>query len=700
MKFISLNILKEKRFTRNHFIIILLIFANIVLITRLFFLQIIKGDYYLEASEKKIMQKISVEAPRGGIYDRYGTVLADNRPAYVVQIVKTTELNKESYRKDFTKRLIEVIKILNRNNEKIFNSFKIDLNPTKFDFGISDKNLSKRVEKQWKKDRLIDEKATASEAYEILKNRFYISNNIDKNLEYQLVSIEDKIFYEYFQLYQPVTISIDVSQKTVAQLEENKSKFPFINIDIIPIRVYKDALANAHIIGRIGKISQEQYESLKDKGYSNDSIIGIEGIEKTFEQYLKGKDGVQYIEVEKNGIVNNSLKSIYPVKGSNVYLTIDEELQKATYNSLENVIKNIRSGKYGETFSKATSGAAVVLDIKSGDVLALASYPSYDSNLFIKGIKKDDWDSLINNKDRPMFNRAIAGAYPPGSTFKILSAIAGLQEGVIKPDEKILDTGRYMYYASSGFTPACWLWNRYRQTHGWVNVSDALKVSCNVFFYETGRRLGINRIEKYARLFGLGEKTNVQLDNESSGIIANDQNKRKIFNQPWYPGDTVLAAIGQSINSFTPIQMASFIATVANGGTRYQVNLVKEIINSEGKTVYKANKKIVSRIKMSASTKNAVFEGLKSVTSEEGGTARAAFLGVPFIVAGKTGTSQYNLSSNAHGWFVGFAPYDNPQIAFAIVIENGGHGSYAAYVARDIIDTYFGLKQTNNKLVE
>lgn len=307
-----------------------------------------------------------------------------------------------------------------------------------------------------------------------------------------------------------------------------------------------------------------------------------------------------------------------------------------------------------------------------------------------------EWNKLINDPNRPMFNRAIAGVYPPGSTFKILTAIAGLQEGVIKPTEKILDTGRYMYYAKSGFMPACWIWNRYHRTHGWVDVVNALKVSCNVFFYETGRRLGIDRIDKYANLFGLGSKTNIQLDGESNGILANEENKKKIFNQPWYPGDTVLAAIGQSINAFTPVQMASFIATVANGGTRYQVNLIDRIVDANGKVVYKSKPKVLSRVNMLPATKQAVFEGMKSVTSEEGGTATQAFKGLPFIVAGKTGTSQYSYSSDAHSWFVGFAPYDDPQIAFAIVLENGGHGLYPAYVARDIIDSYFNLQNTQN----
>lgn len=693
MKIQFLKKFKDKKvFTRWVFLYIFFSLLVCILISRLFYLQIIKGDYYYEISERRIMQQANLEAPRGLIYDRAGNPLADNRPAYVVQIMKTQQLKSQKDKREFTQKIIEIVNILNKNNEKIVNEFKMDINPIRFDFGIEDKKLSKKVEAQWKKDRQIPQDYNAIQTFNELKKRFQLPDNISNKIALQVMAIEDMIFYNYYKLYQPITIAIDVSMKTVAQLEELHRKFSFVNIDVKPVRVYKDAIYNAFVVGRIGKISQDQYEKLKDKGYNNDSLIGVEGIEKRYEQYLRGKDGVQFIEVDKFGRINKIQTEKAATKGANIYLTIDHNLQKVVYNSLRDVLEKVRNGSFGERFPKATAGAAVVIDVKTGEILALTSFPSYDPNIFVKGITISEWNKLITDSTRPMFNRAISASYPPGSTFKILTAIAGLQEGVIRPNEKILDTGRYMYYAKSGFTPACWLWNRYRSTHGWVNVVDALKVSCNVFFYETGRRLGIDRLEKYARSFGLGEKTNVELDGETSGIIPNDENKKKIFNQPWYPGDTVLAAIGQSIDSFTPIQMASFIATVANGGTRYQVHLVKKIVASDGKIVYSSKPKIVAKTVMTESTKNAVFEGLKSVTSEEGGTARQAFEGLPFVVAGKTGTSQYSLSSEAHAWFVGFAPYDNPEIAFAIVLENGGHGSYAAYVARDIIDAYFGLK--------
>ncbi|WP_039767711.1 penicillin-binding protein 2 [Caldicellulosiruptor sp. F32] len=693
MKILFIEKLREKKvFNRWTFLYILFICMTTILIIRLGYLQIIKGNYYYEVSERRIMQKANLEAPRGIIFDRNGRPLADNRPAYVLQILKTQQLRTEEEKKEFTRKIIEIVKILNKNNDKILNQFKIAINPIRFDFGINDKKLAKKVEYQWKKDRNIPLNYTAEQAFNLLRKRFYIPDNLDLNLTLQVMAIEDMLFYNYYQMYQPVTIAIDISMKTIAQIEERRKEFSFVNIDVKAVRVYKDAVYNAFVVGRVGKITQEQYEKLRDKGYSADSLIGVEGIEKKYEDYLRGKDGIQLIEVDKFGRINNVKVEKEPIKGANIYLTIDDKLQQVTYNSLKNVLEKIRNGEFGERFPKATAGAAVVIDVKTGNVLALTSYPSYDPNIFIKGITINEWNKLINDPNRPMFNRAIAGVYPPGSTFKILTAIAGLQEGVIKPNEKILDTGRYMYYAKSGFMPACWLWNRYRRTHGWVDVVNALKVSCNVFFYETGRRLGIDRIDKYANLFGLGGKTNIQLDGESNGILANEENKKNIFNQPWYPGDTVLAAIGQSINAFTPVQMASFIATVANGGTRYQVNLIDKIVDANGKVIYNSKPKVLSRVNMSLATKQAVFEGMKSVTTEEGGTARQAFKNLPFTVAGKTGTSQYSTSSDAHGWFVGFAPYDDPQIAFAIVLENGGHGSYAAYVARDIIDSYFDLQ--------
>ncbi|ACM60404.1 penicillin-binding protein 2 [Caldicellulosiruptor bescii] len=701
MKMLFIEKLRDKNvFNRWTFLYILFICLVFILVVRLSYLQIIKGDYYYELSEKKLMQKASLEAPRGIIYDRNGRPLADNRPAYVLQIMKTQQLRTKNQKRDFTKKIIEIVNILDKNGDKIINQFKIDINPIRFNFGITDKKLAKKVEIQWKKDRDIPLNFSAQQAFEFLRKKFYIPENLDLQTTLQVMAIEDMLFYNYYQMYQPVTIAVDISMKTIAEIEERRREFSFVNIEAKAVRVYKDAIYNAFVVGRIGKITQEQYEKLKDKGYSQDSLIGVEGIEKRCEDYLRGKDGLQLIEVDKFGRINDVKIEKQPTKGANVYLTVDSKLQKVAYESLRKVLQKIRNGDYGEKFPKANSGAAVVIDIKTGNVLALTSYPSYNPNVFIKGITASEWYKLINDPTRPMFNRAIAGVYPPGSTFKILTAIAGLQEGVIKPDEKILDTGRYLYYAKSGFTPACWIWNRYHTTHGWVNVEDALKVSCNVFFYETGRRLGIERIDKYATLFGLGGKTGIQLDGESNGILANEENKKKIFNQPWYPGDTVLAAIGQSINAFTPIQMASFIATVANGGTRYQVNLIDKIVDANGKIIYKSVPKVLSKVKMYESTKKAVFEGMKSVTSEEGGTARQAFKDLPFTVAGKTGTSQYSNSSAAHAWFVGFAPYDDPQIAFAIILENGGHGSYAAYVARDIIDAYFDLPQQQEKKLQ
>ena len=393
--------------------------------------------------------------------------------------------------------------------------------------------------------------------------------------------------------------------------------------------------------------------------------------------------------------------------GDSVVLTIDIDLQKKCEEVLEKYIDMIRTGGYSEKFKDATAGAIVVMDVKTAEVLAMASYPSYDPGKLSDGITNSEFAEYFQNEDRPMFNRAIQGTYSPGSTFKMVTAIGALESGAIGIKETVTDRGRY----DKGHKPACWIWTDYGSTHGAVNALQALKVSCNYYFYEVSYRLGIDKLAEYARKFGLGSKTGIELIGETKGTLASKEYTNYLTSldgkdRPWMIADTLSAGIGQSYNSFTPIQMAHYIATLANGGDKNKVSIIKEVIKSNGENVSPSEyQKVVEEsigkievdtedVLISPEVKETVFEGMRSVTSDRGGTAYSTFSSFPIEVAGKTGTATAG-SGSPNAWFVGFAPYDNPQIAVVCVIEHGGHGGYTAPVVKEVMEEYFGYNNDN-----
>jgi len=417
------------------------------------------------------------------------------------------------------------------------------------------------------------------------------------------------------------------------------------------------------------------------------------GIEQAFEKYLKGIDGVNRVEVDSYGTVSTENVSTKSITGQNVTLTIDYRLQKVAEESLVKVINQIKTGT--PTMKKhedASAGSVVVLDTVTGEVLAMVSYPSFDINSFVDGIKYKDWNVLNTSTLRPMFNRSISGLYSPGSTYKMLVGLAGLTTGKITVAEKINDPGIYPF----GHNPKCWIYERYGRTHGYVNISEAIKVSCNCYFYEVGRRVGISEIVEYSKLFGLGEKTGVEISGEVKGQIAGDN-----YKGDWYLGETLSSAIGQSYNSYTPIQLANYISTIANGGTLNKITVIKSIEDNEKKSVSleELNKYTTEFTGVNFENKNlnllqanidAIKLGMLYVTSDTGGTSYNTFKDLGIEVAGKTGTAEVS-SGSANGIFVGFAPYDKPKIAIIAIIEHGGEGTYTANVVRPIMDEYFKI---------
>ena len=404
-----------------------------------------------------------------------------------------------------------------------------------------------------------------------------------------------------------------------------------------------------------------------------------------------------------DGTVTGETVTEEPEQGSTVVLTIDSKLQEVAETALRNNIEKIRNGGFSGTYD-AQGGCVVVIDVKSGEILAMASNPDYNPNAWVGGISVADYNEI--REKNSLFNKAISGSYAPGSIFKMVTALAGLETGAISITERINDTGIYTRYRD--YQPRCWYYTTYHRGHGNLNVSGAIQHSCNYFFYEVGYRIGIETLDRYARYFGLGLKTGIELPSETAGTLASPEVATEL-NETWSAGQTLAAAIGQSYNSFSPLQMAKYIAMVANGGNKINPTIVKRILNADGTESSKTeiNQYVKEKLgledeqteDLTFSQENiaAVLEGMRSVT-EEGGTASSVFRNFDIEVGGKTGSAE--VGSNVNAWFAGFAPFNDPEIAVVVMVENGGHGFYTAEVARKIIAEYFGMNINSTEIQE
>ena len=545
----------------------------------------------------------------------------------------------------------------------------------------------------WKKENDIKEDATPEQCFYELKEKYKIEQ--DNILEaYKIMVVRYEISRNGYSSIRPVTIAKDVSRESAVKLGEQSIYFPGISATNEPMVSYPSGSLASHILGYVGNITETELDGREDT-YGINDVIGKVGIQYVFEEYLRGKDGIKQLDMSVDGTITDEYITQEAVAGSDVILTIDANLQAATEKALANNIKKIAGGGFSKR-SDAKAGAAVVMNVKTGEILTMASYPDYEPELFVNGISQKKLDEY--NKGDNIFNRAISGVYAPGSTFKMITAIAGLETGVITPTEKINDIGVY----KKAHEPACWIWNSYGMSHGWLNVTEAITHSCNYFFYEVGYRATIDNIAKYAKYYGLGEKTNVELPMEEKGIVAT-RDKAKERGDEWQIGETLSAAIGQSYNSYTPIQMAKYISMLANGGEPIDVTIVKSINDVNGNQVSKEDitKFVNAKLGLTKEKKenlnikkeniDAILKGMKGVTSEEGGTAYSTFANFNIELGGKTGSAQTDVQGKINGWFVGFAPYEEPEIAVVVLVENAGSGSYTAEVARDILQEYFGM---------
>ena len=494
------------------------------------------------------------------------------------------------------------------------------------------------------------------------------------------------ILYELYYRYRitnwpPYVFASDVSIDFITRVKE--LSLPGVEIETTSVRKYNTESA-AHLLGYTGAITSDTWPTYKEKGgYTMNDYVGITGAESAFESYLKGTSGTRAIERNENGKIISSQwltdaetgESLAPQPGQNVFLTIDIDLQQQVEEILASGVAGLQS--------KETEGAAcVILDVNSGDVLASASYPTYSLATF-----SQDYNELAEDPLKPLLNRALQGLYPPGSTFKMITAIAALELGIVEPYTQINDKGVYTFYSSP--QPQCWYYRQYRQTHGLQNVSQAIMNSCNYYFYEVGRLVGIDLLDQYAAMFGLGQKTGIELT-EQAGVVASPEFTESLGGT-WYEGNILSVAIGQESTQVTPIQLANYIAALVNGGTRYSTHLLKTVKSNDfSQVTYNYEPKVVSQVEMEEENRQAVMEGMLMLTTE--GSVSSAFKDVPVSVGAKTGSAQVSAQTNSNAVFVCFAPYDDPQIAVAIAVEHGGSGSELGKIAAQMVTAYFSVQ--------
>ena len=575
----------RNRITRLHTLLVVCLVLFAVLLGRMVYLQLWRGDYYAKQSDGNRLRQSRILAPRGIIYDSEGKELVNNLPGYAVVLQK-----QSSYKPETLQRLSNLLQM--------------------------------PVEE-------INAKIKASENF-----------------------------------YEPIMLKNNLDQQMVTKIEEQRRYMPEVMLSVQPIRNYPYHELAVHALGYVGEVSSYEIEQGLFKNISQGSLVGKGGLEKSYDKYLRGEDGAFMEEVDVAGNVVKHYDSVQPVPGKNLKLTIDYELQKELETFTDKHLAFLRSSGIAP---RARAAAVVAIDPRNGAVRAMVSRPVYDPNWFVHGISSKNWNSINNDPNYPMNNKVISGEYPPGSTFKIVTGSAAFELKKVGLNEPIFDGGFHPMVPTMG--------NAGGEVLGWLTFIKALAMSDNVYFYELGYRVGIDNIEKYAHIFGFGERTGIDLEGESKGLVASKKVKREIWDEDWRLGDTFNAAIGQGFNLTTPIQLSVMLSIVANGGTKYQPYLVDSIINSDGSLFEKPKRAEGKHIDVSQQTIDYIRMGM-SATTQEGGTA-SYFAGLPKPIAGKTGTAE-NSHGRDHGLFVAYGPVDDPELVVVCIVEQGGFGSVAA----------------------
>lgn len=606
-----------------------------------------------------------VPASRGIITDRNGKVLVSNRLAYTLVFDRSGFTDDAS----LNDAILRLIRLCQETGTAWNDTLPIAQTGS---FLRCTNDRSESFTQYLEKNKL-----TATAAGRQLIAEMRALYHVDESLSEKDARLVIGVRYELHSR-DSYTFAEDVSSEVLSLITDGR--YEGVSIRTASARVYNTTLA-AHILGTIGPIWQEEWSSNEktgyvgyaDKGYSMNDLVGKDGVEKAFEEYLRGTDGRRLITTDEDGKLTGELYTREPQPGGTVALTLDIDLQTDVERALAQTI----TGMIDED-SNERGGAAAVVSVGSGEVLALASYPTYDLSTF-----NEDYEDLVADERLPMFNRATQGTYAPGSTFKMCTAVAALESGIITPSSIIQDRGIYTYYRDP--QPMCWVYRQGGSTHGRINVTQAITVSCNYFFYEVGRLTGIRTLDSYASQFGLGQSTGIEIG-DSSGVLASPE-WADSHNQEWTDGQTITAAIGQSYNLFTPLQLANYIATLVGGGEHYQAHLLKNVKEYDNsRLLYVYDDEPLNTVEMSGSTVEAVTKGMHELTVS-GGVA-FAFRDCVVSAGAKTGSAQVG-TDIANGVFVAYAPYEDPEIAVAIVIEKGGSGAALATAAVEIINSWF-----------
>ncbi len=607
----------------------------------------------------------TVTASRGIITDRNGKVLVSNRLAYTLVVDKSSFGKDEAALNDAIWQLIQLCQ-----------EQGVTWNDTlPMTTGSSPQLTSKSLTESFREyldDNKLPTDGGSAEVLAAMRKLYKVDDSYTDAQARLIVGVR----YE-LDGRSSYTFAEDVSTELLGRITDGK--YRGVTIKTAAARVYNTKLA-AHILGTVGAIWQEEWRSdestgyvgYADKGYNMNDLVGKDGVEKAFEEYLHGNDGKRLITTDENGKITGELYTREPQPGGTVALTIDIDLQQVVEDTLASTIQGMI-----DKDSNERGGAAAVIQVGTGEVLAMASYPTYDLETF-----NQDYDELVKDERLPMFNRATQGVYAPGSTFKLCTSVAALEEGIITPSTIIEDKGIYTYYVDP--QPMCWIWRQAHTTHGRINVSQAIVDSCNYFYYEVGRLTGIKKLDEYATAFGLGQSTGIEIG-DVSGVLASPE-WAEAHDREWTDGQTITAAIGQSYNLFTPLQLANYVATLVSGGEHYETHLLKNVKSYDySRVVGVYGKGPLNDLNISDSTMAAVTKGMHDLTYD---SLRSAFSRCVVEAGAKTGSAQVG-TDIANGTFVAYAPYDDPEIAIAIVVEKGGSGSLLANAAVDIINAWF-----------
>ena len=672
--------------------VILLVLLTVYLVF-LYKLQIIKGEEYYNRSNEITTTTRTVTAARGNILDRYGRVLVSNKECYNLQI----DTDKLFANEDPNAVILELVKMVQGFGDSYTDDLPISTEPP-FEYNENMTAIQRTMLNAYFKRQELDENSTAVELMSYMRTRYDIDNSYTAEEMRIIAGVRYSINVRYAVNTADYIFVEDASMGLISSIMEQK--LAGIEVDRAYVREYSTEYA-AHILGYTGLMTQEEYERYSLLNYANDAMVGKDGIEYAFESYLHGKDGE--VEETRNaaGTILATEYIVEPEPGNHIYLTIDSVLQEQTERILASGVESLkktyaqaraeaagRGEPYDPEFKdEITGAAAVVVDVRTGEPLAMASWPTYDVSTVV-----ENYAELLETPNAPLFNRALMGAYAPGSTFKPCTAIDALTKGIINTEKKVKCEGVFTKYAADGYAPECWIWAE-GFTHPEENVTTAIRDSCNYFFYTIGNDLGVDDMGEFAHNFGLGVPTGIELV-ETTGNMSNRANHSDYTGTEWRIGDTLQAAIGQADSVFSPIQMAEYCATIANGGTRYSASILKAIRNYDyTEKLYEREPEVLSTVETADYNWAAVHEGMWLVLNDYINEKNVLeWYDCALKVAGKTGTAQKGENIQNDGLFMCYAPYDDPEVAIFVAVERGGSGASVQFIARQIMDAYITIR--------